>query len=161
MSRPYPKKRMNKAFRPSGRAEKKDEVSPNKIGQYADPGSERRVSMEEKKEKDSRLWGMLCHLSALSAFLGIPFAHILGPLIVWLIKKDEFPFVDDQGKESLNFQISMTAYGVVVFILCFVFVGFLLLPILVVVELILVIVASVSANRGETYRYPFTIRFIK
>jgi uncharacterized Tic20 family protein len=55
-------------------------------------------------DAESRMWGMLCHLSALSAYV-TGFGGILGPLIVWLIKKDTMPFVDDQGKESLNFQI--------------------------------------------------------
>src|SRR5579885_1600590 len=63
-------------------------------------------------DSDVRMWGMLCHLSALSAYF-TGFGGILGPLIVWLVKKDEIPFVDDQGKESLNFQISMLIYHLV------------------------------------------------
>ena len=113
------------------------------------------------EEKESRLWGMLCHLTGLAIFLGIPFGNILGPLVVWLIKKDAYPFVDAQGKESLNFQISVTIYGTVAFMLVFLFVGFVLLPALAVADLILVIMAAVKANAGESYRYPYTIRFIK
>ena len=90
-----------------------------------------------------------------------PFANIIGPLVVWLIKKDEYPFVNDQGKESLNFQITMTVCGVVAFLLCFVLIGFLLLPAVILADVIMVIVAAVAANRGESYRYPFTIRLIK
>ena len=80
-------------------------------------------------DKDARLWAMLCHLSTFAGMVGIPFGNILGPLIIWLIKKDEYPFVDDQGKEALNFQISMTVYLIVSVLLCFVLVGFILLPI--------------------------------
>ncbi|MBI2468032.1 MAG: DUF4870 domain-containing protein [Candidatus Rokubacteria bacterium] len=104
---------------------------------------------------------MLCHLTALAALLGIPFGHLLGPLVVWLIKKNEYPFVDEQGKESLNFQISVTIYSLPLFILIFVLVGIPLLIALFVVDVILVIVAAVKASNGESYRYPLTIRFIK
>ncbi|MEW6113824.1 MAG: DUF4870 domain-containing protein, partial [Thermodesulfobacteriota bacterium] len=60
--------------------------------------------------KQATNWGMLCHLSALLGLVLISFGHILGPLVVWLFKKNDDPFIDEQGKESLNFQISMTIY---------------------------------------------------
>lgn len=110
---------------------------------------------------DERLWGMLCHLVALSGFIVPPIGFILGPLIIWLIKKDQYAFVNDQGKESLNFQISMLIYMAISAVLIFILVGFILLFILTVVELVLVIVASVAANEGRSYRYPLTIRFVK
>lgn len=110
---------------------------------------------------DERLWGMLCHLVALSGFIVPPIGFILGPLIVWLIKKDQYAFVNDQGKESLNFQISMLIYMSVSVLLFFVLIGFVMLFILIVMEFVLVIVASVAANEGKPYRYPLTIRFIK
>ncbi len=106
-------------------------------------------------------WGMLCHLTALVGFLGVPLGNILGPLIVWLIKKDQYSFVDSQGKESLNFQISMTIYGVIAGFLTIILIGWALLVVLVVVNIILVIIASVRANSGRPYRYPITIRLIK
>ncbi len=110
--------------------------------------------------KDARLWGMLCHLSALSGFVtGLGF--IVGPLIVWLIKKDEFPFVNENGKESVNFQISMLIYAIVAGLLCFACIGFVLLPAVAIVDLVFLIIASMKANNGEHYRYPLTIRFIK
>jgi len=117
--------------------------------------------MTDPKESQARTWAMLCHLSSFSQFIGIPFGGILGPLICWLVKKDEFPFVNDQGKESLNFQISIHIYYFISFILVFVFIGIILALILFVMQIILVIIASVKANNGEYYRYPFTIRFIK
>ena len=124
---------------------------------------QKEIVTAEKKPKNNQeyTWGMACHLSALAAFIGIPFGHILGPLVVWLIKKDEFPFVEEQGKEALNFQISMTIYGIVAFILCFVLIGFPLLIAIGILDLILVIVAAVRASSGQAYRYPLTIRFIR
>ena len=115
----------------------------------------------EMMDKDTRMWGMLCHLSALVGYVGIPFGHILGPLVIWLIKREGMPFVDDQGKESLNFQISMTIYGIVAGILCFVLIGIPLLILLLVADVVLIIIAAIKANGGEAYRYPFTIRLIK
>ena len=104
---------------------------------------------------------MVCHLVALTVYVGIPFGHIIGPLVIWLIKKDEYSFVNDQGKESLNFQISMTIYGIVAVLLCFVFVGFVLVLALFFAHIVLIIIATVRASKGESYRYPLTIRLIK
>lgn len=104
---------------------------------------------------------MLCHLTALSVFIGLPFGNLIGPLVVWLIKKNDYPLVDEQGKESLNFQLSMTIYSIIAGLLYFIFIGFLLLAVLVIVDLILVIKASVRTSNGREYRYPYTIRFLK
>jgi hypothetical protein len=116
--------------------------------------------MAETTSKDERTWAMLCHLSALAGYI-IPFGHIIGPLFVWLIKKDELPLVADQGKESLNFQISMTLYAIIPVILVIILIGIFLLIALAIVDLILIIVAAIKANEGVQYRYPLTIRFIK
>jgi uncharacterized Tic20 family protein len=113
-------------------------------------------------------WNMLCHLSSLIGYVGVPFGHILGPLLVWQLKKQEFPSVEAHGKASLNFQITMTiALAILLtafFILSFICVGFLLLPVVILVALvgvILPIIAGVKANNGENYKYPFSIEFIK
>lgn len=110
--------------------------------------------------KDERTWGMLCHLVAFSGLI-VPFGAIIGPLIIWLIKKDEMPFVDDQGKESLNFQLTMFIAAIITFILCFILIGWLIAPVLIVYYLIVLIIASIKANDGIRYRYPYTIRFLK
>lgn len=120
--------------------------------------------------QEERTWGMLCHLAAFAGVVLPSFGNIIGPLIVWLIYKDRFPFVDDQGRESLNFQISMTIYGaiLVVFASLIGFVtlglGFILvipaLIVFVIVQVVLVIMAAVSANGGTPYRYPLAIRFL-
>jgi uncharacterized Tic20 family protein len=113
--------------------------------------------MDQAQEKN---WGMACHLAALSGFI-IPFGHILGPLVVWLIKKDESEFVDDQGKESLNFQISVTIYLVISAILILIVIGIFLMVVIGVFVLVMVIVASVKASSGEKFRYPLTLRLIQ
>src|SRR5689334_11748905 len=101
---------------------------------------------------------MLAHLTSL---LGLATGmFFLGPLVVWLLKKDEHPFIDEQGKESLNFQISMLIYEVVAALLLCVLVGIVLLPILLVIHVVLVIIASIKVSSGEDYRYPLTIRFL-
>lgn len=110
--------------------------------------------------KDERTWGMLCHLIAFSGVV-IPFGSIIGPLVIWLIKKDEMPFVDDQGKESLNFQITMLIAIIISAILTVVVIGFLLLAVLGIFWLVIVIMAAVKANDGVAYRYPYAIRFLK
>lgn len=111
-------------------------------------------------EPEAKTWAMACHLSALSAVVGLPFGHVLGPLVCWLLRRDRYAFVDDQGKEALNFQLSMTIYGFIATLLSFILIGIPLLIALVVVDLALVIIATVRSNEGEAYRYPMTIRFI-
>lgn len=117
--------------------------------------------MPQDKVKDERMWAMLCHLTGLSSYIGIPFGHIIVPLIIWLVKKDEYPFVNEQGKESLNFQISMTIYAIVAGVLCLVFIGWLILAAIVILDLVFVINAAVKANKGEGYKYPLTLQLIK
>ncbi|MBT8136861.1 MAG: DUF4870 domain-containing protein [Gammaproteobacteria bacterium] len=111
--------------------------------------------------KDERTWAMLTHLSALTAFFTGGFGAIIGPLVVWLIKKDEMPFVDDQGKEALNFQITMLIATIVSAVLVLVLIGFLMLVVVGIFDLVMVIIAAVKANDGEQFRYPLTIRFLK
>jgi uncharacterized Tic20 family protein len=108
---------------------------------------------------EERTMGMLCHLLAFSGYL-IPFGHLIGPLVMWLVKKDESAFVDANGKESLNFQITVTIATVVSGILCLLLIGFLLLPVVIVGSLVLTIIASIKANEGTVYRYPFCLRLI-
>ena len=108
-----------------------------------------------------RIWNVLCHATALAGFF-VPWAgHILGPLIVWLAKRGDSPEIDEHGKESLNFQISMLIYNLIAGVLCLVLIGFVILGILNILNLVLVIVASIQASEGKFYRYPFTIRLIK
>ena len=104
---------------------------------------------------------VLCHLLSLAGLTGIPFANVLGPLILWLIKRNESPSVDAHGKESLNFQISMTIWLLLCVPLMFVFVGFVVAAVLVVLAIVWVVLAALEASKGGFYRYPLTIRFFK
>jgi uncharacterized Tic20 family protein len=109
---------------------------------------------------DVRTWCVLCHASALLGLFFHFLGHILGPLVVWLMKRDRSPEIDAYGKESLNFQLSMLIYDAVAVVLCVFLIGIPILIGLWVANTVLVIIASVKAGQGEFYRYPFTIRFI-
>lgn len=109
-------------------------------------------------DADSRAWATASHLSAFVQFAGVP--AVLGPLVVWLMKRDD-PLVEDQAKEALNFNISYMIYGFVAAVSIILLVGLILLPVVLVTWFVLVIVATVKAAAGETYRYPMTIHFIR
>src|SRR5687768_15905051 len=106
--------------------------------------------------KDNLTMAMLCHLLG-----GI--AGIIGALIMWLIKKDDHPFIDDQGKESVNFQLTNLIAQLVGLVIVFASCGFLFfIPLVIyVLQLVFAIMGAVQANQGQWYRYPINIRFIK
>lgn len=110
---------------------------------------------------NSNTMGMLCHLLALCGLIGVPFGNVLGPLVMWLIKREEIPFVDECGKEAVNFQISMTIYTIIAGLSALLVIGFVLLPAVLIVNLVLTIIASIRASEGTNYEYPFSIRFIR
>ena len=108
-----------------------------------------------------RTWCAFIHASALlGVFLHFP-GHLLAPLILWLIKRDESPELDAHGKEAVNFQISMLIYNAVAAVFCLVLIGFFFLAVLWVLNAVFVIIAAIKASDGEFYRYPMTIRFIQ
>ncbi|SVB65017.1 uncharacterized protein METZ01_LOCUS217871 [marine metagenome] len=121
---------------------------------------EQPQQIESQPTKDERTWAMLCHFSAFTGLI-FPFGNFLAPLIIWLIKKEELPFVEDQGKEVLNFQISMTIYLLISGILCIILIGIPIVIGLVIFCFIITIIAAISANDGKTYRYPMNLRLIK
>ncbi|TXH10386.1 MAG: DUF4870 domain-containing protein [Gammaproteobacteria bacterium] len=103
---------------------------------------------------------MFAHLASLVGIV-IPLGTILGPLVVWLVKKDTMPFVDDQGKEAVNFNITVLIAVIVSGLLTLVLIGFVLLFAVGIAWLVLTIMAAMKANEGAAYRYPFTLRLIK
>ena len=109
---------------------------------------------------DETNWGMFAHLSALLGFL-IPFGSIIGPLVIWLTKGKESAHVGTEAKEALNLHITVAIAALVAFVLIFVAVGVLLMAILAVADLVLVVIAAVSASKGQPYRYPFALRLVK
>jgi uncharacterized Tic20 family protein len=120
------------------------------------------MSEAQQVSKEEQSWTMACHLVALAGFVGLPFGNLLGPLIVWLVKRAEMPMVDQHGKEALNFQITVSIAMLVSGILCFVLIGFVLIPIVYIGAVILTIMAGVKVSNGDYgYRYPFTIRLLK
>ncbi|MHC4642384.1 MAG: DUF4870 domain-containing protein [Planctomycetota bacterium] len=130
------------------------------------PSTEQPVNVQpeqvsEEVNKDARMWAMFCHLAGLAGLVVPVVGCIVGPLIFWQIKKDDFPFVDEQGKEAVNFQISMLIYGIVAGLLCFACVGFVLAPAVAIFDIVFLLIATVKANDGQHYRYPLCIRFIK
>ena len=112
------------------------------------------------ESRDTRNWAMAAHLTGLAGLV-VPFGNVLGPLVVWLIKRDESSLVDREGKEALNFQISMTIYAMISAVLIFLLIGLVLLPVVGILDLVFTIVAAVKTANGEQYRYPLTIRFLK
>ena len=115
--------------------------------------SEPAPAAQAEITKEARNMAMLCHLLGLVGFLG--------PLIVWLIMKDKHKFIDEQGKEAVNYHISLIIYYAVSWILCFIFIGIFLLLALGIMHIIFVIMAAVKASNGEPFRYPIAIRFLK
>lgn len=110
--------------------------------------------------REARQWAMFCHLSALLG-IWIPFGTLIGPLILWQWKREMDPFIDAQGKEALNFQITVAIASAICFLLMVVVIGFFLLGLVAIGALVLTIIAGVKANEGQPYRYPFTWRLIK
>jgi len=111
--------------------------------------------------ENERTWGMLAHLSAFAGLI-MPLAGIvLGPLVVWLTRRDDSPFVAAHAKEALNFNISVLLGALVCVVLTLMFVGILLGLALFIAWLVLTLIAAIKASEGETYRYPFSLRLLK
>ena len=126
-----------------------------------DPAVDAPVPPPGKPGAEARQWALIVHLSALLGFV-LPFVgNLIGPLIVWQLKKDMDPFVDDQGKEALNFQITVILMLLVCLLLVLVLIGLLLAWVVGIGALVLVIIAAIKSNEGTAYRYPFCWRLIK
>lgn len=111
-------------------------------------------------DPEARKWALLAHLSG---FLGglIPMGNLIGPLLIWQLKKDAHPFIDDQGKEAMNFQITVTIAALICAALMLILIGLLLIWVVVIGAVVLMIIAAIKANEGQAYRYPFCWRIIK
>lgn len=139
-----------------------DSDTPPPIPDQPQPAPQEPQPATGPPDKDARLWATFTHLAALAGLLGVPFGSIIGPLVLWLIKKNEIPFVDYNGKEALNFQISITIYMIASTpLICGGPLILLAVIPLAIVDLIFTIIAAIKANDGEYYRYPITIRMLK
>lgn len=125
-------------------------------------------------DKDTKNWAAAVHLAALAGFV-FPLGNILGPLIIWLIKKDSSDFINQSGKSALNFQISLTIYSIIGFLFLFMSFfatieqggAFLMFPmiagfiLLSIIEILFIVFAAVSTDNGKVFRYPLSIRFLR
>jgi uncharacterized protein len=131
-----------------------NETPPVPPNPYPDSGRE--------MDPSARMWGMFCHLAAFAGLVPavLVVGCVIGPLVVWLLKKNEYPFVDEQGKEAVNFQITMLLILLALPLTC---IGVVLMPAVPIVDFILVVIAAIKADDGIHYRYPYPliIRFIK
>jgi uncharacterized protein len=118
--------------------------------------------MEENKilSESERNWAMFCHLSAFAGFF-FPFGGIIGPLICWLSRKDESLWVYVNGRDSLNFELSILLYMVLAVPLCFIIIGIPIILVLGTLKVVCIIIASVKAARGEKFKYPLAIPFVQ
>lgn len=110
--------------------------------------------------KEERQWAAFAHLAGLFVLILPPLGGILGPMIIWILKKDDMPFVREQGREAINFQITMLLAMLVSGALILVLIGLVLLPIVIVIDLVLILAATLAASDGRAYRYPLTLRLI-
>jgi uncharacterized Tic20 family protein len=120
---------------------------------------------DREMNRDARMWAMFCHLAGLAFVLPlVPLVGgFVGPLILWVIKRDQYPFVDEQGKEAVNFQITMLIYSIIAAVLIVAWIGAVLLPAVIIIDIVFVIIATVKVNDGYHYRYPYPliIHFVK
>jgi uncharacterized protein len=110
--------------------------------------------------QDERTWGMVAHLAALGFFV-VPFGNILGPLVIFLAKREHSAFVGSQAKEALNFNITFVLGALVCFLLLQFSIGILFGAVIFSFWLVMTIIAALKANEGVAYRYPFTVRLVK
>lgn len=116
--------------------------------------------MAKAKTLDQNTWAMASHLSGFLGFI-VPFANIAVPALIWLTKGKESAFVATEAKESTNFQISITIYTIIATVLSIILIGIPIIIAIIIFEVIFIIKAAVATNKGQSFRYPATLRFIK
>ena len=109
---------------------------------------------------EARQWAMFCHFAAFAGLL-IPFGNLLGPLVVWQLKRESDPYVDAQGREALNFQLTLSLALMLCGLLAWLVIGFPLMALVSVVGLVLTVIGGIKANEGRPWRYPFCLRFLR
>ena len=109
---------------------------------------------------EERNWAVATHLASFSGYVGVPFGHILGPLVCWLMKKDTSSYLDQVGKETVNYNISILIWFVICIPFCFLLIGIPVLLGLMIMDVVVTIMAAVAASNGQQYQYPLTIKFI-
>jgi len=140
-----------------GVSENQDKGKKEDVPAPAQLNQEDQVSMEVDKE--ARMWAMFCHLGGLAGLL--PLMPLVGclivPLIIWQVKRDENSFIDENGKEALNFQLTVLLTAVLLAVTC---IGLFLVPFVIIYDVVFALIAGLRTNEGKSYRYPLIIRFI-
>ena len=119
-----------------------------------------RVAGAGAVDQEARNTAVAAHLSTLAGLV-VPFGSVIGPLAVWLTRRDRDPFIDDSGREALNFGISIAIYGLVALVAALMLVGIPLLIVGMVAWVVLACLAAVNASQGQAYRYPLTLRLVR
>jgi hypothetical protein len=123
--------------------------------------SKNQLEQPKQDDQDARQWAMFLHLSQLAGFTVLPLLGLIVPIIIWQIKKEQYPSIDEHGKAVVNWIISEIIYGAIGFMLLFVVIGFPILGILGILGLVFPIIGGIKANNGELWHYPMTINIIK
>lgn len=110
--------------------------------------------------KDANQWAMFVHFSLFAGYL-LPLAGLLLPIILWQIKKDQYPFVDIHGKIVVNWIISLVIYAAICAVLLLVAIGIVGFALLGALTIIFPIIGGIKANQGEVWEYPLTIKFLR
>lgn len=114
--------------------------------------------MVSEAERNYATW---MHIAGLSSYIGVPFGHVLIPLIMWALKHRESAYLDRQGREVLNFQLTISFYLIFSYMLIYILVGFVFIAVVVLLQIIAAIMAAVKTYHGEDFRYPVTFRMIR
>ena len=110
--------------------------------------------------QDEKNWGMFCHVAVFAGCI-VPLGNIIGPLVIWLMKKDQYGFVDYNARQAMNFQITFLIAMLAGLLLSFVLIGILMMIGFGIFALVATIKAVVASSRGEYYNYPWSIQFIR
>lgn len=137
-------------------------MEDNEPQKSEDSAFEAASSAPEGPSRTERQWAMGCHLAALvGVVLPFPSLHLIAPLVLWLLKREDGAFIDDQGKEALNFQISILIYLLGCVLLSFIAIGFFLIAPVILFAVVCVVIGAIKASEGVRFRYPGCIRLIK
>jgi uncharacterized Tic20 family protein len=117
-------------------------------------------NQDNQNEQEARQWAMFLHLSQLAGYV-IPLLGLITPIVIWQVKKEQYPVLDEHGKAVVNWIISELIYGAIGFILVFVVIGIPILGVLGILAIIFPIIGGIKANNGEIWHYPLTITFVK
>ncbi len=151
---------LNKNTDPST-GESLGELKPLSVDAQPAP-AQQSVALNTLVSSEEKTWGLCAHLSPLLTFvIPIPFMNVIAPLVLWQAKKDTLPFVAQEAKEALNFQITVSIAAVVLIPFCFILIGIPFLLLLVISAVVFCVIAALKANDGVAYRYPVCFRFVK